>query len=76
MIIHPSNFAMCLGIFYFTLRNVQPKYRSKLSTIRLVAIVKHKHLSVYGMDAVLRPVVDDMKKLVSVNLHGMCMYVL
>ena len=65
MIIHP--FVMCLGIFYFTLGNVQPKYRSKLSTIQLVAVVKHKHLSMYGMDAVLRPFVNDMKKLVSVN---------
>ena len=52
---------------------MQPKYRSKLSTIQLVAIVKHKHLSVYGMDAVLRRFVDDMKKLVSINLDGMCM---
>ena len=68
MIIHIL--AICLGIFYFTLGNVQPKYCSKLSTIQLVAIVKHKHLSVYGMDAVLRPFVD-MKKLVSVTLDGM-----
>ena len=54
---------------------MQPKYRSKLSTIQLVAIVKHKHLSMYGMDAMLRPFVDDMKKLVSVNLDGICMYI-
>ena len=55
---------------------MQPKYRSKLSTIQLVAIVKHKHLSMYGMDAVLRPFVDDIKKLVSVNLDGiLCMYI-
>lgn len=71
MIIDP--FVMCIGIFYFTLGNVRPKYRSKLSTIQLVAIVKHKYLSVYGMDAVLRPFVD-MKKLVSITLNGKCMY--
>lgn len=74
MIIDP--FVMCIGIFYFTLGNVRPKYRSKLSAIQLVAIVKHKYLSVYGMDAVLRPFVDDMKKLVSITLNGKRMYIL
>ena len=72
MIIDP--FVMCIGIFYFTLGNVRPKYRSKLSTIQLVAIVKHKYLSVYGMDAVLRPFVDDMKKLVLLLMASACIY--
>ena len=71
MIIDP--FVMCIGIFYFTLGNVRPKYRSKLSIIQLVAIVKHKYLSVYGMDAVLRPVVDDMK-LVLLFMASACIY--
>ena len=53
-----------VGIFYFILGNVQPKFRSKLSSIQLVAIVKSTVLSAYGMDAVLRPFVDDLKKLV------------
>ena len=72
MIIDP--FVMCIGIFYFTLGNVRPKYRSKLSTIQLVAIVKHKYLSAYGMDAVLRPFVDDMKKLILLLMASACIY--
>ena len=52
-------------MFYFTLGNFRPKQRSKLSSIFLVAIVKHKILNNYGMDAVIRPFVDDVKKLVS-----------
>ncbi len=51
--------------FYFTLGNVQPKFRSKLSSIQVVTIVKSTVLGVYGMDAVLRTFVDDLKKLVS-----------
>lgn len=53
-----------VGIFYFTLGNVHPKKRSQLSSIYLVAIVKHKILTRYGMDAVLLPFVEDLKKLV------------
>lgn len=59
------------GIFYFTLGNVSPKYRSKLSAIHLVAIAKHKNLSTYGMDALLKPFVRDLKRLVS---SCTCMY--
>ena len=60
MIIHSLT-----GMFYFTLGNLSPKFRSKLSLIYLVAIVKQKNLAMYGMDAILRPFVEDMKKLVS-----------
>ena len=53
------------GIFYFTLGNLPPKYRSKLSSIYLVAIAKQKYVTKYGMDAILQLFVQDMKKLVS-----------
>jgi len=52
------------GAFYFTLGNLSPKYRSKLSSIYLLALVKSKFISEYGMDAVLKPILDDIKKLV------------
>ncbi len=56
------------GIFYFTLGNVPPTQRSRLSSIHLVALLKEKHLKKYGMDLVLQPIVRDLKKLVSVTL--------
>ena len=62
-----------LGSFYFTLGNLPPMYRSKLSSIYLVALVKSKFISDYGMDVVLKPIVDDIKKLVSVCKSVMCM---
>ncbi len=49
--------------------NLLPKYRSKLSSIYLVALVKSTFTSTYGMDAVLQPFID-FKKLVRLLLHA------
>ena len=51
-----------LGSFYFTLGNLSPKYRSKLSNIYLLALVKSTFISTYGMDAVLQPFIDMILK--------------
>lgn len=56
-----------LGIFYFTLGNLRPKFRSRLSAIHIICLVSHRNLSTYGIDAVIRPFVDDVKKLVSLS---------
>ena len=50
---------------YFTLGNVSPKFRSKLSSIQLVAIALHSDLMTYGMDAIIRPFIEDVMQLVS-----------
>ena len=55
---------MFSGSFYFTLGNLSPKYRSKLTSIYLLALVKSTFISTYGMDVVLKPFINDMKKLV------------
>ena len=41
---------------YFTLGNLPPKYRSRLSGI---AIVKQKFLNLYGINAILDPFVQE-----------------
>lgn len=61
-----------VGVFYFTLGNVNPKFRSKLKSIQLVALVRRVHLVKYGMNAVLRPIVDDLKRLVSDTVYMSC----
>ena len=58
-----------LGLFYFTLGNMRPKYRSKLTAIHVISIVHQKNISTYGIDAVIKPFVDDIKKLVSGMLN-------
>ena len=57
------NFA---GAFYFTVGNLSPKYRSRLSSIYLVALLKTTYIGHYGMDSVLKPIVTDVKELVSI----------
>lgn len=52
-----------LGCFYFLLSNVPPKFRSKLSSIQLLALIKVDLLQQYGMDSVLGHIVNDVKKL-------------
>ena len=53
-----------LGFFYFTLGNLMPRYRSSLSAIQLLGIVKRSAMVEYGTNAVLQPFIDDIKKLV------------
>ena len=52
-----------LGCLFFTLGNVQPKYRSSLKSIHLVAVGKHEHIARYGIDLFLAPFVNNIKSL-------------
>ena len=51
------------GCFYFLLGNIHPKYRSKLNCIQLVALAKYTLIEQYGLDKILQPVIEDIKKL-------------
>ena len=53
------------GMFYFSVGNIRPRFRSKIKTIQLLAVCKQKLIKKYSMNAVLRPLVKDIKKLVS-----------
>ena len=53
-----------IGFFYFTLGNLMPRYRSSLSAIQLLGIVKRSIMIEYGMNAILQPFINDIKKLV------------
>ena len=60
-------------MYYYTLGNVNPKLRSKLCAIRLLAIVKAKDVAKYGQHKVLTPIVNDLDKLSAghiVNIGG------
>ena len=47
--------------------NVAPMFRSKVRRIQLAAIAKSEHVKKYGMNAILEPIVADIKKLVCVR---------
>lgn len=52
-----------LVMFYYTLGNINPKYRSKLAAIRLLAIAKKSALSECGVDGILQRLHEDLVKL-------------
>ena len=54
-----------IGVFYWALLNIQPAYRSTLHSIQLLAVVNSNYLKLYGVDAVMKPAVDDLQELAS-----------
>ncbi|XP_043470938.1 uncharacterized protein LOC122504105 [Leptopilina heterotoma] len=50
-----------LGMFYWTLANIDPKLRSSQNSIFLLAIVKAKLIKKFGLEKLLKPFIDDMK---------------
>lgn len=52
-----------LDMFYYTLGNLNPKFRSKRCAIRLLGIVNSKLVKKYGYNAILKPMIRDIKKL-------------
>ena len=52
-----------IDLFYYTLANINPKYRSKLCCIRLFAIAKAHDATLYGHNKVLTPLINDLDKL-------------
>ena len=58
--------ALCpysVGLFYYTLGNLSPKYRSSLHSIQLLIAIKSNLLIKYGVDKVLQPVLEEIKQL-------------
>ena len=60
------------GMFYWTLLNVHPAYRSSLRFIQLLAVAKSKDVKEYGIDAILEPAVKDLQVLARVSV-AICM---
>ena len=52
-----------LGLFYFTLTNFPPLFRSHLDFIFLLAVCKSEYAGGKGIDSVLRPLIDELNTL-------------
>ena len=57
-----------LGVVYYTLGNISPKYRSQLDAIQLLAIATSPVIKRYGIDAILEPFLDDLQYLEQVSI--------
>ena len=58
----------CAGLFYYNLGNLHPKYWANLDSIQLLAVVLVSDIQRYGIDAILRPIVEDVKTLEKVSI--------
>ena len=61
---------LSIGVFYFLLGNLHPKYRSKLKSIQLVALCKNRYIKKYPLNAILAPIVSHLKKLVRNEIYN------
>lgn len=62
---------VCTGAFYFMLGNISPCFRSKISNIQLLLLAKYSMVVEFGIDRLLEPIVEDIKKLESVGVAYM-----
>ena len=58
-----SNKTHKLGMFYFTLLNIPPQYRSQLENIFLLAVAKTKDLKHFGLEQILHDFLSSLKLL-------------
>ena len=52
-----------VGLIYYSLGNLHPKYRSPLKGIQLLSVTYYSLIEKYGIDAILEPIVADVKSL-------------
>lgn len=55
------------GAFYYLLGNVNPRLRSKINNIQLLLLAKYSSVAKFGIDKMLEPIVEDIRKLESVS---------
>lgn len=55
-----------VGAFYYQLGNVSQCFRSKINNIQLLLLAKYFSVTEYGIDNILKPVVENIRKLESV----------
>lgn len=63
------NLNLFSALFYYTLGNIPPKYRSSLRSIQLLAVLKSSDLQLYGADKVLENLMKDVKELEKVSSY-------
>lgn len=54
-----------LAMFYYSLANIPPQFRSKLATIQLVAISRSRDIRKFGVEKILEDLVTTINELLS-----------
>ena len=58
-----------IGIFYYSLGNIRPQYRSQLKAIQLLSIAKSSVIVKYGANNILQNFMQEVKALEEVILY-------
>ena len=58
----------CIGLF---LGNLPSRLRSALKSIQLLTVCKYRDIVHYGIDTILEPIVESVKRLEEVRYHEM-----
>lgn len=58
-----------LFAIYYTVGNVGTKYCSQLKHMHLALLVRYCHVKQFGLDEILKPLIDDLKKLSSEGIN-------
>ena len=72
--VHVHDYFNTAALFYYTLGNIPPKYRSTIRCIQLFAVVKSHVLQQYGADAILETFMDGIRSLEEVK-YTCCIYI-
>jgi hypothetical protein len=52
-----------IGLFYYTLGNISPQYRSQLKAIQLLAVAKRPIIKKHGINCMLETFMEELAKL-------------
>ncbi|XP_071821716.1 uncharacterized protein [Apostichopus japonicus] len=52
-----------VGLFYYSIMNLAPQYRSKMESINLYAAALYSHIKEHGLDVILKPFQQDLESL-------------
>ena len=56
-----------VGVFYYTLGNIRPSYRSTYRSIQLLAIAASTDIKSHGVESLLSNFIDSVNQLSSVS---------
>lgn len=64
---------MYIGAFYYLLGNLRPQ-QSKINNIQLLLLAKYVHVAEFGIDRIMEPIIEDIKKLEHVSYYTHSLY--
>ena len=58
-----------IGVFYYTLGNIRPMFRSRLQAIQLISVAKNSDIRRYGFDVLIQNFILSINTLGKVGFN-------